>query len=151
MYRTNRFKKKLIVTAIASTAFTGLSGTALAQVGATEEVLVTGIRASVAQAMDVKRNATGVVDAISSEDIGKMPDANLAESLQRITGLSIDRSNGEGSKVAVRGIDPALNMVTLNGRNMPAVTNGSTSDVASRAFDFSNLASEVVSGVEVYK
>lgn len=151
MYRTNSFKKKLLVTAIASTALSGFSGTALAQVGATEEVLVTGIRASVAQAMDVKRNATGVVDAISSEDIGKMPDANLAESLQRITGLSIDRSNGEGSKVAVRGIDPALNMVTLNGRNMPAVTNGSTSDVASRAFDFSNLASEVVSGVEVYK
>src|SRR5690554_1216303 len=151
MYRTNRFKKKLIVTAIASTAFTGLSGTALAQVGATEEVLVTGIRASVTQAMDVKRNATGVVDAISAEDIGKMPDTNLAESLQRITGLSIDRSDGEGSKVTARGIGAELNMVTLNGRVMPAVNNGESGDASTRAYDFANLASESVFGVEVYK
>jgi len=150
MYRNNRFKKKLIVTAIASTAFTGLSGTALAQ-APVEEVLVTGIRASVTQAMDVKRNATGVVDAISAEDIGKMPDTNLAESLQRITGLSIDRSDGEGSQVTARGIGAELNMVTLNGRVMPAVSNGESGDASTRAFDFANLASESVFGVQVYK
>ncbi len=148
MYKTTSFKKKVLTTAIAAVSFSGM---AYAQDDSVEEVMVTGIRASVVQAMDTKRNAVGVVDAISSEDIGKMPDTNLAESLQRITGLSIDRTNGEGSRVTVRGIDPGLNMVTLNGRNMPAVSNGSTGDNSTRAFDFSNLASEVVNGVEVYK
>ena len=64
-------------------------------------------------------DAVGVVDAISAEDIGKFPDTNLAESLQRISGVSIDRSNGEGSKVTVRGFGPDFNLVTLNGRQMP--------------------------------
>ncbi|WP_374530558.1 TonB-dependent receptor plug domain-containing protein, partial [Novosphingobium sp.] len=64
-------------------------------------IVVTGIRASLRQAMDIKRDSGGVVDAISAEDIGKFPDTNLAESLQRITGVSIDRNSGEGSKVTV--------------------------------------------------
>src|SRR3546814_16968042 len=80
---------------------------------------LTGIRASLAASADIKRNAQGVVDAISAEDIGKFPDTNLAESLQRITGVSIDRSNGEGSLVTVRGFGPEFNLVTLNGRQMP--------------------------------
>src|SRR3712207_3282524 len=71
-----------------------------------EDIVVTGIRASLREAVDIKRNAQGVVDAISAEDIGKFPDTNLAESLQRITGVSIDRSNGEGSTVTVRGFGP---------------------------------------------
>ncbi len=62
-----------------------------------DEIVVTGIRASLAASADIKREAQGVVDAISAEDIGKFPDTNLAESLQRITGVSIDRQNGEGS------------------------------------------------------
>ena len=116
MYKTTSFKKKVLTTAIASAVVAGgFTGMAYAQDDSVEEVIVTGIRASVVQAMDTKRNAVGVVDAISSEDIGKMPDTNLAESLQRITGLSIDRTNGEGSRVTVRGIDPGLNMVTLFG------------------------------------
>src|SRR3982751_1780501 len=68
-----------------------------------EEVIVTGLRGSLKQSMEIKRDATGVVDAISAEDIGKFPDSNLAESLQRITGVSIDRVNGEGSAVTGRG------------------------------------------------
>ncbi|MCE3251749.1 MAG: TonB-dependent receptor, partial [Cellvibrio sp.] len=92
-----RFKKKLIATVIASSAVTGMSGYAIAQDDGVEEVVVTGIRASLERSMDTKRNSAGVVDAISSEDIGKFPDTNLAESLQRITGVSISRSNGEGS------------------------------------------------------
>ena len=63
-----------------------------------EEVVVTGIRSSVITAMDVKRDSDGVVDSISAEDIAKFPDANLAESLQRITGVSIDRQGGEGNR-----------------------------------------------------
>ena len=125
---------------------------AAAPVDEGEEIVVTGIRASLQAAVDIKRDAQGVVDAISAEDIGKFPDTNLAESLQRITGGSIDRSNGEGSTVTVRGFGPEYNLVTLNGRQMPTSTLGDgASAPASRSFDFANLASEGISGVEVYK
>lgn len=159
MHKTQSFKKKLIATLVASSALAGFSGSTLAQDGNIEEVVVTGIRASLERAMDIKRDSAGVVDAISAEDMGKFPDTNLAESLQRITGVSIDRSNGEGSRVTVRGFGPDFNMVTLNGRTLPtgsAYGGGSNADAAtrggnSRAFDFANLASESISGVEVYK
>ena len=124
-----------------------------------EEVIVTGLRGSLKASMETKRDATGVVDAISAEDIGKFPDTNLAESLQRITGVSIDRVNGEGSAITVRGFGPGFNLVTLNGRQLPAahvgtITGNPTNTGAqgtSRSFDFSTLASEGVSGLEVYK
>ncbi|MGV8834837.1 TonB-dependent receptor, partial [Cellvibrio sp.] len=143
MTQSTGFKRKLIATAIAS-AMIGVSGIALAQDDNVEEVLVTGIKGSLQRAMDTKREAKGVVDAISAEDIGKFPDTNLAESLQRISGVSIDRQNNEGSKITVRGFGPDFNLVTLNNRQMP--TNGS-----SRSFEFSDLAAETVSGVDVYK
>src|SRR5688572_25477166 len=85
-----------------------------------EEIVVTGLRGSLKASMDIKRDAVGVVDAISAEDIGKFPDANLSEALQRITGVSIDRRNGEGALVTARGFGAQFNMVTLNGRQMPA-------------------------------
>ncbi|MEE4164053.1 MAG: TonB-dependent receptor [Woeseiaceae bacterium] len=110
-----------------------------------EEVVVTGIRGSLRASMDLKRGADGVVDAITAEDIGNFPDTNLAESLQRITGVSIDRERGEGARVTVRGFGPAFNLVLLNGRQMP------TTSGVNRDFDFSNLAAEGVSAVEVYK
>ncbi len=110
-----------------------------------EEIVTTGIRGSLSRAMDIKRTSSGVVDAISAEDIGKFPDANLAESLQRITGVSIDRQRGEGSQVTVRGFGPEYNMVTINGRQMP------THNGVNRSFDFGDLASEGVAGVQVYK
>jgi TonB-dependent receptor len=123
-----------------------------------EEVIVTGIRASLTQSMDLKRNASGVVDAITAEDMGKFPDTNLAESLQRITGVSIDRNNGEGKNVTVRGFGAQFNLVTLNGRQLPSasvgtITAGGNPDAqgTSRSFDFSVLASEGVSGLQVYK
>ena len=81
-----------------------------------EEVVVTGLRGSLKASMDTKREAIGVVDAINAEDIGKFPDTNLSEALQRITGISIDRRNGEGALVTARGFGPQYNMVTLNGR-----------------------------------
>ena len=116
------------------------------------DIVVTGIRASLRESINIKRNSQGVVDAISAEDIGKFPDTNLAESLQRITGVSIDRSNGEGSFVTVRGFGPEFNLVTLNGRQMPTSTLGDgASAPSSRSFDFANLASEGISAVEVYK
>jgi TonB-dependent receptor len=123
-----------------------------------EEVVVTGLRGSLKASMETKRDAIGVVDAINAEDIGKFPDTNLSESLQRITGLSIDRRNGEGSTVTARGFGPQYNMVTLNGRQMPvadafgggdAITGGNGGN--SRSFNFANLAAEAISAVEVYK
>lgn len=109
-----------------------------------QSVTVTGIRGAMQSSMNLKRDSQGMVDGIVAEDIGKFPDTNLAESLQRISGVSIDRVNGEGSRVTVRGIGPDFNLVLLNGRQMPTVT-------GSRAFDFSNLASEAISAVEIYK
>jgi len=123
-----------------------------------EEVVVTGLRGSLKASMDIKREAVGVVDAISAEDIGKFPDANLSEALQRISGISIDRRNGEGALVTARGFGSQYNMVTLNGRQMPAAdafanatpTQGGVAG-NSRSFNFANLAAESISAVEVYK
>ncbi|MEL0306164.1 MAG: TonB-dependent receptor, partial [Halieaceae bacterium] len=110
-----------------------------------EEVVVTGIRSSLKRAMDTKRDSQGVVDAITAEDIGDFPDTNLAEALQRVTGVAIDRQRGEGTTVTVRGFGADFNLVTLNGRQMP------THSGLGRSFDFQDIASESVSGVEVYK
>ncbi|MGN8001342.1 TonB-dependent receptor [Sphingomonas sp. 22176] len=123
------------------------------------EIVVTGIRASLERSIALKRDSTGIVDAISAEDIGKFANTNLAESLQRITGVSIDRVNGEGSTVTVRGFGAQYNMVTLNGRqlaasNIVAVGGDQGGDGAGgfgRSFDFANLASEGVKTLEVYK
>jgi TonB-dependent receptor len=150
------FQRSLLASAITSCTLIGGSGLAMAQAGGEsemvlEEVIVTGIRSSYERSMDIKRDSQGVVDAISAEDIGKMPDTNLAESLQRITGVSIDRVNGEGSKVTVRGFGPDYNVITLNGRQMPAANIEDTTVSASRSYDFANLAAESVSGVEVFK
>ena len=112
---------------------------------AIEQIVVTGIRQSLRASMDLKRNTDGVVDAITAEDIGDFPDSNLAESLQRITGVSIDRERGEGARVTVRGFGPDFNLVLLNGRQMP------TSSGLGRSFDFGDLAAEGISAVEVYK
>ena len=111
--------------------------------GVIEEILVVGYRRSLEQAMDRKRSAIGVMDAITAEDIGKFPDQNLAEALQRIPGVSIDRSNSEGSQITVRGMGPEFNLVTLNGRSMP--TQGG------RSFDFNDIATEAIRAVEVFK
>ncbi|TLM73981.1 TonB-dependent receptor [Microbulbifer harenosus] len=145
MNRMTGFKKNSIAVAIATLA--GVSGAAYAQSeqdAALEEVVVLGIRGSLEKSMDVKRDAKGIVDAISAEDIGKFPDTNLAESMQRISGVSIDRVNGEGSKITVRGLGPDFNLVTLNGRQLARTTGG-------RSFDFQNIASDMVTGVEVAK
>ena len=114
-------------------------------------VRVTGIRGSLKDAMDIKRYAQGVVDSISAEDMGKFPDTNLAESLQRISGVSIDRRRGEGSRVTVRGFGPSFNMVTLNGRQVATAYAEGGSIPTSRDFDFSTIASDMLGGVDVYK
>ena len=116
-----------------------------------DEIVVTGLRGSLQASMATKRDAVGVVDAINSEDIGKFPDSNLSESLQRITGISISRRDGEGFQLTARGFGAQYNMITLNGRMMPAADAFSGNAGVTRAFNFANLASEAVSQVEVYK
>ena len=109
--------------------------------------------------MDTKRYASGVVDSINAVDIGKFPDTNLSEALQRITGISISRRDGEGALVTARGFGSQYNMVTLNGRMMPsadAYSHGAgdrteSSEGTTRAFNFANLAAEAVTAVDVYK
>ena len=117
---------------------------------AAESVVVTGIRKSLDTSLDLKRGARGLVDGIVAEDIGKFPDTNLAESLGRVSGVSIERNNGEGTRITVRGMGPDFNLVLLNGRQMP----GSSFDggaPSSRSFDFSNLAADGIAALEVYK
>lgn len=109
-----------------------------------EVIAVRGIRGSLISSSALKRDSSGVVDAITAEEMGKFPDTNLAESLQRITGVSVSRANGEGSQITVRGFGPEFNLVTLNGRQMSGT--GFT-----RSFNFENLSSEGVSALEVYK
>ena len=149
-YRARSFSKLIVGASILALA---IPGAAMAQDTDEEpEIIVTGIRASLAQSVELKRNSNGVVDSINAEDIGKFPDTNLAESLQRISGVSIDRSNGEGSFVTVRGFGAEFNLVTLNGRQMPTSSLGDGGSAPStRSFDFGNLASEGIAAVEVYK
>ncbi len=109
-----------------------------------EVITVSGIRGSLVRSMNIKRDMSGVVDAISAEEMGKFPDTNLAESLQRITGITISRQNGEGSKITARGFGPEFNLVTLNGRQMSGT--GFT-----RSFNFENLSSEGVSELQTIK
>jgi TonB-dependent receptor len=106
--------------------------------------MVTGIRSSLRNAMETKRDSDTFVDAISAEDIGQFPDQNIAESLGRITGVTIDRASGEGQRITVRGLGPEFNLTLLNNRTLATVSGG-------RDFDFQVIASELISGVEVYK
>ena len=114
--------------------------------GNLDEVVVTGIRAGLRTSMEVKREAIQVVDAISAEDIGDFPDKNLSESLQRITGVQISRQDGEGRGVSIRGADPGLNRVEINGVTALSLTVGGGRDV-----DFRDLPVEFVSRLEVFK
>ena len=109
-----------------------------------EVITVTGIHASMVKSMDIKKSSDGIVDAIVAEDIGKFPDQNVAESLQRISGVAIDRDGGEGQLISVRGLGPEFNAVLVNGRTMSTVSGG-------RAFSFDTLAAELISGAEVHK
>ena len=109
-----------------------------------EEIIVTGLRASLNRSIDVKRSSSVIVDSIASEDLGKFPDSNVAESLQRITGVSIDRSSGEGRFVTVRGFGPSFNQLLLNGRTLATENPG-------RQFSFDMLPAELISGADVYK
>ena len=153
--------KKTPVTLLAMAVSLALSAGAAAQQqseapSATnlDTVNVTGYRASVEKALDIKRSESGVVDAIVAEDIGKFPDLNLAESLQRIPGVVITREAGEGRNISVRGLGPDFTRVRING--MEALTTVGAGDQSGgtnrgRGFDFNVFASDLFSQLIVRK
>ena len=109
-----------------------------------EEVLVQGVRAAQESAINTKRNATSVVDGISAEDIGKLPDVTVSDSLQRIPGVQVERTAGEGGPVQIRGLSNVA--TTLNGESFLSATTIDTSGA-----DFGDLPSQLMSGADVYK
>lgn len=126
-------------------------------VGIEEMIVIAGIRGSMQLSLDRKRNADHFVDAITAEDIGAFPDQNLAESLQRISGVAIDRKSGEGAFVSVRGLGPNFVQTTINGRvSASNVSPGSydgrgATNAGSRTLGFHGFQSGVVQAVEVHK
>ena len=121
--------------------------------GESEEVVtVSGVRASLESAIRTKRDADTVVDAISAEDIDKFPTEDVAESLQRVTGVQITRLRGEAQDVTIRGMPTAFTLVQLNGHTLTSALADTYGTVSpNRSFDFTILPSEFVSKVEVYK
>lgn len=105
-------------------------------------IVVTGVRASLQSALSIKRNADTIVDSIVAEDIGKLPDNNAAEALQRITGVQVTRDVGEGSSISIRGL-PQVE-TTLNGRETFTAGGG-------RTFNLEDMPAELISRIDVYK
>jgi iron complex outermembrane receptor protein len=115
-----------------------------------DTVVVTGIRASLKQAIDSKRDSDAIVDVVTAEDVGKFPATNVAEAITIIPGVTIDKAFGQGEKVSILGTDPALNRTLLNGQTI-ASADWFISDQPGRTFNYSLLAPQLVSKVEVYK
>jgi TonB-dependent receptor len=112
--------------------------------GGVEEIVISGQRAAIRRAEDIKLKSVGVVDAVSAEEAGKFPDQNVADALQRVPGVAVNRSGGESSQITVRGFGPDFVNVTLNGRTL-------ATDAKDRAFNFDVLPSELISTAEVHK
>ncbi|MCH6484415.1 TonB-dependent receptor [Pseudoxanthomonas sp. LH2527] len=128
----------------AQTAQTATDQTPATDATDLDTVVVTGIRRGIESAISVKRDATSIVEAISAEDIGKLPDVSIAESLARLPGLAAQRVAGRAQVISVRGLSPDFSTTLLNGREMV-----STGD--NRSVEFDQYPSELVSGVTVYK
>ena len=119
-----------------------------------QEVVVTGYRSSLEQALNVKRDTSAEVDTILAEDIGKFPDQNLAESLQRIPGVAITREQGEGRQITVRGLGPQFTRVRINGMETLSTTGSPDNEGGvnrTRAFDFNTFSSDLFNSLTVRK
>lgn len=144
------FKLKPLALAVTVTAAPALAQAQDADL--MEEVVVTGSYAgSLAQALDTKRDSAGMVDSILAEDIADFPDQNLAESLQRIPGVTIDRDGGQGREITVRGLNSTFTRVQINGMQAQSLSAGSNGVQTSRGFDFNVFASELFNRLDVYK
>lgn len=128
-----------------------VADTAAEDASSDTEIVVTGFRQSLQAAINVKKSSVSAVDAIVAEDIAKMPDQNLAESLQRIPGISISRDAGEGRAITVRGLSSQFTRVRVNGMETIATSVDGASANRDRAFDFNVFASELFSSLVVHK
>ena len=138
------FRRKLLVSSISSCLLASAYVQAQESEPLMEEVVVTGVYASQLNAVNTKRDAASVVDAISAEDIGKLPDVTISDSLQRIPGIQVERTAGEGGPVQIRGLSNVATM--LNGEAFLSATT-----IDSSSADFGDLPSQLFSGAEVYK
>lgn len=114
-------------------------------------IVVTGYRHSIEASLNRKRMANAFIDVITAEDVGKFPDKNIADSLQRVPGVVIDRDGGEGSKVSIRGLASDLTLTELNGNYIASAGTLSGSADPSRSFDYVLLPSNMIASVDVYK
>lgn len=148
MPKTQRFSQSLLASVIAAGSLCTMTGTLQAQTSepatGIEQVVVTGIRQSLERSIDVKRDANSVVDVITAEDIGKLPDSTIVDSLQRVTGVQIERTAGEGSRVSIRGSANVMTM--LNGEQFLSAGN-----ITGVQPDLTDIPSTMVSAVEVQK
>jgi iron complex outermembrane recepter protein len=123
------------------------SGSALAQEQAGEnidEVVVTGLRKSIQDSINVKKEESSIVEVVSAEDIGKLPDASIAEAIGRLPGIAAQRTNGRAQTLSIRGLGPDFTVTTFNGREQ-----ASTND--NRTVEFDQYPSELVTQVKIYK
>jgi len=144
---TSAFKRNALVIAVAATAFSVAPASAQDADSSImlEEVVVTGtLRDTIRNSIELKRQSSTIVDAISASDIGVLPDLSVAETLERITGVTGDRFKGNASEISIRGLGPFLVSSTFNGRE---VSSGS----GNRAVAFSQFPSELVNKAVVYK
>ena len=120
-----------------------------------EVIAVKGFRGALIKALDAKRDASNVRESIMAEDIGKFPDLNVAEAIQRVPGVAISREGGEGRNITLRGFSPGFTRTTLNGMEVPAGSDGLDSGGVtvnnSRAFDFHVFASELFNRIDIQK
>ncbi|MCI2283604.1 TonB-dependent receptor plug domain-containing protein [Colwellia sp. MSW7] len=151
---TTTFKRGVLASSIALILAGGVAPMVMAAEDAAEKemevIRVSGIRGSMKENINAKRFSDSIVDVITSEDIGKFPDKNVAESLSRITGVGVSREFGEGEKITIRGSGPSQNRTLLNGQNV-ATADWFILDNPSRGFNFTLLPSSLVKGLEVYK
>lgn len=115
--------------------------------GGSGDIVVTGYRRSIEESLSRKREANAFVDVITAEDIGKFPDKNVADSLQRVPGVIIERDGGEGSRVSIRGLQSDLTLTQLNGNFLASADDNEPS----RSFNFVLLPSNMIGSVDVYK
>lgn len=145
--------KTALLTSSAAFALLGFTAQVSAQEPAAdsvEEIVITGIRGALKNAIDLKRNSTSAIDAVSAEDVGKFPDKNVAESLSRIPGVAVSGQFGEGDSVSIRGASNQFTHTSLNGQNV-ASTGWYSQQAIDRSFNYSMLPSELIAGMEVHK
>ena len=158
--RMGKMLRNVMLGSVSTVAMAAMLAPAFAQDAgdSMETVVVTGLRGSLQRDLDIKRDSNGVVDAITSEDIGKFPDVNLADAMMRIPGVTVTRgrspgmgggtggtsTNGDASEITVRGFGPTFNETLFDGRQVATGT-------GDRAFDFSSVTSDFVSQIDVSK